>query len=113
MSELDSGPHGQVSVLQAIANVISADSTLRYDAGGEGVFKQVDSMDPPSGTLIFIAASGDPFEIRVRRVTEADCDIDTDGVIELMVTPDTGCDHAFSENELTCDYCGIDIKEIP
>ncbi len=76
-----------IDVIQAIANVIEADTTLRVDAGGEGVFQAVDSIDVASGTLIFLAWDGRPYEVRVRRVTEADCLIDKDGVIPDAITP--------------------------
>ncbi len=76
----------QIDVIQAIANLIEADTTLRVDAGGEGVFQAVDSVDVASATLIFLAWDGNPYEVRVRRVTEADCLIDNDGVIPEPIT---------------------------
>jgi hypothetical protein len=77
----------KVEVITALANVIDADTTLAYDSGGEGVFARVDTIDPNSGTLIFFDVHGDPYEVRVRRVTEADCVGDKDGVVPPPITP--------------------------
>ncbi len=76
-----------IEVIQAIANVIEADSTLSTTAGGEGVFTSVDSIDEGSATCIILCVDGMPYEVRVRRVTEADCLVDKDGVIPEPITP--------------------------
>lgn len=70
-----------IEVIQAVANVLDGDAALRLDAGGEGVFEHVDSIDEASATLIVFCHDGNPYEVRVRRVTEADCATDPDGII--------------------------------
>lgn len=62
-----------VEVIEAIGNCIGSDTTLAYTAGGEGIFEKIDSVDLASGTLIVFCNDGNPYEVRVRRVTEEDC----------------------------------------
>lgn len=69
-----------IEVIQAIADRLH----------GEGVFHHVDSVDEDSGTLIVFCTDGNPYEVRVRRVTEADVDIDNDGVLPGPITPQRG-----------------------
>ena len=66
-----------IEVIQAIADRLH----------GEGVFHRVDSVDESSGTLIVFCTDGNPYEVRVRRMTEADVDIDIDGVLPGPITP--------------------------
>ena len=84
----------QVEIIDAIANVIDADSCLSYDYGAEGVFDHVDSVDHNSATLIFFGKDGNPYEVRVRRMTEEDCLTDKDGIVPPPMTPVTGKDEA-------------------
>lgn len=70
-----------VNVIDAIGNCLEADASLIVSAGGEGVFHHIDSVDCASATLIVFCNDGNPYEVRVRRVTEADCEIDSDGII--------------------------------
>lgn len=70
-----------VEVIDAIGNCIEADASLSYDAGGEGIFEKIDSVDTDTGTLIVICNDSNPYEVRVRRVTEEDCIANRDGVV--------------------------------
>jgi hypothetical protein len=82
----------QVEIIDAIANLIDADSMLSYDYGAEGIFDHVDSIDHASATLIFFGKDDNPYEVRVRRVTEDDCLTDKDGIVPPAVMPHTGND---------------------